>query len=148
MSKKNRIFLAGHNGLVGSAVLRRLKQLGFKNIITVDKKKLNIFDQKKVFDFFKKRKIESVIICAARVGGINANNKFKGQFIYENLTIQNNLIHAAKINKISNLVFLGSSCVYPKYCKQPIKEEYLLSGNLEKTNEPYAVAKIAGIKLF
>ncbi len=147
MSKKDRIFLAGHNGLVGSAVKRKLIQLGYKNIITANKKKLNLLDQKKVFNFLKTNKISSIIICAAKVGGIKANNNYKAQFIYENLAIQNNIIHGAKINNISNLVFLGSSCVYPKYCKQPIKEEYLLSGNLEKTNEPYAVAKIAGIKL-
>ena len=100
-----------------------------------------------MFNFLKVNKIQSIIICAAKVGGIKANNNYKAEFIYENLTIQNNLIHGAKINNISNLIFLGSSCVYPKYCKQPIKEEYLLSSKLEKTNEPYAVAKIAGIKL-
>ena len=147
MQKKDRIFLAGHNGLVGSAVLRKLKQLKYTNIIVAEKKNLDLLDQKKVFNFLKKNKIKSVIICAARVGGIKANNIYKGNFIYENLAIQNNLIHGSKINKISNLVFLGSSCVYPKYCKQPIKEEYLLTGELEKTNEPYAIAKIAGIKL-
>ena len=147
MSKKLRIFLAGHNGLVGSAVLKRLKKLKYKNIIVADRKKLNLLDQKKVFNFLKVNKIQSIIICAAKVGGIKANNNYKAEFIYENLTIQNNLIHGAKINNISNLIFLGSSCVYPKYCKQPIKEEYLLSSKLEKTNEPYAVAKIAGIKL-
>ncbi len=147
MSKKLRIFLAGHNGLVGSAVLKRLKKLKYKNIIVADRKKLNLLDQKKVFNFLKINKIQSIIICAAKVGGIKANNNYKAEFIYENLTIQNNLIHGAKINNISNLIFLGSSCVYPKYCKQPIKEEYLLSSKLEKTNEPYAVAKIAGIKL-
>ena len=111
------------------------------------KKKLNLLDQKKVFTFLKKKKIRSIIICAAKVGGIKANNDYKANFIYENLTIQNNLIHGAKINNINNVVFLGSSCVYPKNCKQPIKEKYLLTGELEKTNEPYAVAKIAGIKL-
>jgi GDP-L-fucose synthase len=145
--KKDRIFVAGHNGLVGSAVLRRLKQLKYTNIITAEKKKLNLLDQKKVFNFLKKNNIKSIIICAARVGGIKANNTYKGNFIYENLTIQNNIIHGAKINNILNLIFLGSSCVYPKYCKQPIKEEYLLTGELEKTNEPYAIAKIAGINL-
>ena len=147
MSKKDRIFVAGHNGLVGSAVLRKLKELNYSNIILAEKKKLNLLDQKKVFNFLKKNKIKSIIICAARVGGIKANNTYKGDFIYENLMIQNNLIHGAKINRISNLIFLGSSCVYPKYCKQPIKEEYLLTDSLEKTNEPYAIAKIAGIKL-
>ena len=147
MSKKDRIFVAGHNGLVGSAVLRKLKELNFSNIIVAEKKKLNLLDQRKVFDFLKKNKVKSIIICAARVGGIKANNTYKGDFIYENLMIQNNLIHGAKINGISNIIFLGSSCVYPKYCKQPIKEEYLLTNSLEKTNEPYAIAKIAGIKL-
>jgi Nucleoside-diphosphate-sugar epimerases len=145
--KKNKIFLAGHNGLVGSAVLRKLKKLNYSNIILAPKSKLNLLDQKKVFQFLKKKKIQSVIICAARVGGIKANNDFKANFIYENLEIQNNLIHAAKQNNIKNLIFLGSSCVYPKFCKQPIKEKYLLTGELEKTNEPYAIAKIAGIKL-
>jgi len=147
VKKNDKIFLAGHKGLVGSAVLRKLKQLNYSNIITVEKKKLDLLDQKKVFNFLKKKKIKSLIICAARVGGIKANNTYKAGFIYENLTIQNNLIHGAKINNISNLIFLGSSCIYPKHCKQPIKEEYLLSGKLEKTNEPYAVAKIAGIKM-
>ncbi len=147
MSKKDRIFLAGHKGLVGSAVLRKFKKLNYKNIILANKKELNLLDQSKVFNFLKNKKIKSIIICAAKVGGIKANNDFKGNFIYENLTIQNNLIHGAKINNIKNLIFLGSSCVYPRNCKMPIKEEYLLNGSLEKTNEPYAVAKIAGIKL-
>ena len=147
MKKNDRIYLAGHKGLVGSAVLRKLKKLNYTNIITAEKKNLNLLDQKKVFDFLKKNKIQSIIICAAKVGGIKANNDHKANFIYENLTIQNNLIHGAKINSILNLIFLGSSCIYPKHCKQPIKEEYLLSGKLEKTNEPYAIAKIAGIKL-
>jgi GDP-L-fucose synthase len=147
VKKKDRIFLAGHKGLVGSAVLRKLKKLNYKNIILANKKELNLLDQSKVFNFLKKNKIKSIIICAAKVGGIKANNDFKGDFIYENLTIQNNLIHGAKINNINNLIFLGSNCVYPRNCKMPIKEEYLLNGSLEKTNEPYAVAKIAGIKL-
>jgi GDP-L-fucose synthase len=147
VNKKDRIFLAGHKGLVGSAVLRKFKKLNYKNIILANKKELNLLDQSKVFNFLKKKKIKSIIICAAKVGGIKANNDFKGNFIYENLTIQNNLIHGAKINNIKNLIFLGSSCVYPRNCKMPIKEEYLLNGSLEKTNEPYAVAKIAGIKL-
>ena len=147
MKKNDKIFLAGHRGLVGSAVLRKLKKLKYTKIITVEKKILDLLDQKKVLYFLKKNKIKSIIICAARVGGIKANNTYKADFIYENLTIQNNLIHGAKINNISNLIFLGSSCIYPKYCEQPIKEEYLLSGKLEKTNEPYAIAKIAGIKM-
>ena len=147
MKKNDKIFLAGHNGLVGSAVLRKLKKLNYSNIITVEKKNLDLLDQKKVFNFLKKHKIKSLIICAARVGGIKANSTYKADFIYENLSIQNNLIHGAKINNIKNLIFLGSSCIYPKHCKQPIKEEYLLTGKLEKTNEPYAIAKIAGIKM-
>ena len=147
MKKNDKIFLAGHKGLVGSAVLRKLKKLKYLNIITAEKNNLDLLDQKKVFNFLKRNKIKSIIICAARVGGIKANNTYKADFIYQNLTIQNNLIHGAKINNISNLIFLGSSCIYPKNCKQPIKEDYLLSGKLEKTNEPYAVAKIAGIKM-
>jgi GDP-L-fucose synthase len=148
MPKKNeKIFLAGHNGLVGSAVLRKLKKEKYTNITTINKNQLNLLDQKKVFNFLKKNKFKSVIICAARVGGIKANSIFKGDFIYENLTIQNNLIHGAFLSNVKNLIFLGSSCVYPRNCKQPIKEKYLLSGELEKTNEPYAIAKIAGIKL-
>ena len=147
MKKNDKIFLAGHKGLVGSAVLRKLKKLKYSKIITVDKKNLDLLDQKEVFNFIKKNKIKSIIICAARVGGIKANNTYRADFIYQNLTIQNNLIHGAKINNISNVIFLGSSCIYPKNCKQPIKEEYLLSGKLEKTNEPYAIAKIAGIKM-
>jgi len=147
VKKNDKIFLAGHKGLVGSAVLRKLKKLKYSKIVTVEKKNLDLLDQKKVFNFLKRNKIKSIIICAARVGGIKANNTYKADFIYQNLTIQNNLIHGAKINNISNLIFLGSSCIYPKNCKQPIKEDYLLSGKLEKTNEPYAVAKIAGIKM-
>mgnify|MGYP000058196440 FL=1 len=147
ISKKSKIYVAGHKGLVGSAVVRRLKAQGFKNILTVNKKKLDLKDQKKTFNFLKKNKPNYVIICAAKVGGILANNVFRGEFIYDNLQIQNNLIHNAFLNGIKNIIFLGSSCVYPRNCKQPIKEEYLLNGALEKTNEPYAIAKIAGIKL-
>ncbi len=147
ISKKSKIFVAGHRGLVGSAVVRRLKKQGFTNIVTITKKKLDLIDQSKTFKFLKKEKPEFILVCAAKVGGILANNTFKGEFVYNNLQIQNNLIHGAFINGINNLIFLGSSCVYPRKCKQPIKEEYLLNGSLEKTNEPYAVAKIAGIKL-
>ena len=148
MIKKNsKIFLAGHNGLVGSSIFNKLKLLGFKNIITINKKKLNLINQKDVFIFLKINKPDVVINAAARVGGILANNKYRAEFIYENLSIQNNLIHGCFLNKIKNLIFLGSSCVYPKNCKQPIKEEYLLTGPLEKTNEPYAIAKISGIKM-
>ena len=147
ISKNSKIFVAGHRGLVGSAVVRRLKIQGFKNILTISKKKLDLTNQSKTYNFLKKNKPKFIIICSAKVGGILANNTFKGEFIYDNLQIQNNLIHNAYINKINNLIFLGSSCVYPRDCKQPIKEKYLLNGALEKTNEPYAIAKIAGIKL-
>lgn len=148
MIKKNdKIFLAGHNGLVGSAVLRKLKDSNFKNIITADRSKLNLLDQKKVVTFLKKHKPKIVILSAAKVGGIKANNKYRADFIRENLQIQTNIIHGCHLNNINNLIFLGSSCVYPKKCKLPIKEDYLLSGKLEVTNEPYAIAKIAGIKM-
>ena len=145
--KKDKIFVTGHTGLVGSAVVRRLKFFGYKNIITIPRKKLDLRNQEKVFKFFKKNKINSVINAAGTVGGIYANNKYKAKFIYDNLSIQNNIIHSCYQNKIKRLIFLGSSCVYPRICKQPIKEEYLLQGKLEKTNEPYAIAKIAGIKM-
>ena len=142
----DKIFLTGHNGLVGSSVLKKLKEKGFKKIIVVNKKNLNLLDQKKVLKFFKKNKPKALIICAARVGGVNVNKNRKADFIYENLTIQNNLIYGAFLNKVKRLVFLGSSCIYPSKSKQPIKEEYLLTGPLEKTNDAYAIAKIAGIK--
>ena len=147
VSKNAKIYVAGHNGLVGSAIVRRLKKKGYKNIVVATRKQLDLTNQSRVFNFLKKKKPNFIIIAAALVGGIVANNKFKADFIYSNTCIQNNLIHAAFLNKIKNLIFLGSSCVYPKNCKQPIKEEYLLTGPLEKTNEPYAVAKIAGIKM-
>ena len=147
INKKSKIFVTGHKGLVGSAILRRLNYYSFKNIITVDKKKLDLRDQQNVSIFFKKNKIDAVINAAAKVGGIYANDNFKADFIYDNLLIQNNVIHACYKNKIKSLIFLGSSCIYPRNCKQPIKEKYLLTGELEKTNEPYAIAKIAGIKM-
>ncbi len=147
IDQKSKIYIAGHKGLVGSAILRRLKNLGYKNLIYVEKSRLNLLDQKKVFNFLKRKKPDFIFIAAAKVGGILANNNFKADFIYQNLTIQNNLIHGAYLNKIKNLIFLGSSCVYPKFCKQPIKEKYLLRGELEKTNDAYALAKIAGIKM-
>ena len=147
INKLSKIFLAGHNGLVGSSIYRKLKSKKFKKIITVNKKKLNLNDQKKVFDFFKKNKPEYVIIAAAKVGGIKANNEYRAEFIYENLQIQNNIIHASYLNKVKGLVFLGSSCIYPKFSKQPIKEKYILNSELEKTNEAYAIAKIAGVKM-
>jgi GDP-L-fucose synthase len=147
INRLSTIFIAGHNGLVGSSVLRRLKFLGYKKLLTVDKKKLDLRDQKKVSIFFNKKKIDGVINAAALVGGIYANDKFKANFIYDNLSIQNNIINSCYENNVKSLIFLGSSCIYPKNCKQPIKEEYLLTGEIEKTNEPYAIAKIAGIKM-
>src|SRR6056300_1803679 len=145
--KNSKIFVAGHKGLVGSEIIRRLKAHGYTNILTIDKKKLNLLNQTKTFDFLKKNKPKCVIISAAKVGGILANDTYKGEFIYDNLQIQNNLIHGSFLSGIKNLIFLGSSCVYPRNCNQPIKERHLLKGELEKTNEPYAIAKIAGIKL-
>ena len=147
INKNAKIFLAGHKGHLGSAIYKKLKKKGFKKIITIDKKKLNLLDQKKVFSFLKNNKPKIVIIAAARVGGIYANNNNRAEFIYENLTIQNNLIHGSYINGIKNLIFFGSSCIYPKNIIKTITEGMLLSGKLEHTNEPYAIAKIAGVKL-
>jgi GDP-L-fucose synthase len=147
INKKSKIFVTGHKGLVGSSVVRRLNYYGYKNILTSDKKKLDLRNQQQVFDYFKKKKIDAVINAAGKVGGIYANNNYKANFIYDNLAIQNNVIHACYQNKIKSLIFLGSSCIYPRNSKQPIREKYLLTGELEKTNEPYAVAKIAGIKM-
>ena len=147
IKKNDKIFVAGHLGLVGSAIVRNLKAKGYKKIITATRKKIDLMNQKKTFNFLKKIKPKFIFIAAAHVGGINANNIFKATFIYNNLVIQNNLIHGAYQAGVKKLIFLGSSCVYPKECKQPIKEDYLLTGPIEKTNEPYAVAKIAGIKL-
>ena len=147
INKKSKIFLAGHKGMVGSAILKKLKLDGYKNIILKSRKQLDLKNQNKVLNFFNKEKVQFVIIAAAKVGGIHANNTFRTEFIYENLMIQNNIIYSAFLSGVKNLIFLGSSCIYPKNCKQPIKEKYLLTGELEKTNEPYAIAKIAGIKL-
>ena len=147
INRKSRIFVAGHKGLVGSAILRKLRSKKYLNLIYKTRKQLDLTNQLKVYNFLKKSKPDAVIIAAAKVGGIQANNSDKAEFIYENLAIQNNLIHGSYKAGVKNLIFLGSSCVYPRICKQPIKEEYLLSGYLEKTNEPYAVAKIAGIQL-
>ena len=146
VGKKDKIFLAGHKGLVGNSVLKKLKSNGYKKIIVASKKKLNLLNQDKVSKFIKKTKPKAIIICAAKVGGVNANNTFKADFIYENMTIQNNLINAGFKEKVERLVFLGSSCIYPAKSKQPIKESYLLTGPLEKTNDAYAIAKISGIK--
>ncbi len=142
-----KIFVAGHKGLVGSAIIRKLKEKNYKNIITAQKKKLNLLDQKKVYNFLKRKKPDIVIIAAAKVGGVLNNSMYGADFIYENIQIQTNLIYGSYLNKIKKLIFLGSSCIYPKNSKQPMKEDYLLSGKLEQTNEPYAVAKIAGIKM-
>ena len=147
LNKKDKIFLAGHKGMVGSAIYRKLKKKGYKRIITQNRKKLNLLDQKKTFDFINKNKPKLVIIAAARVGGIIANSTLKDKFLYENLQIQNNLIHSSYLSGVKNLFLLGSSCIYPKNCKQPMKEEYLLTGILEETNDAYSIAKIAGIKM-
>ncbi len=147
INRNSLIYLAGHTGLVGSSVLRVLKNRGFKKIILKKRKELNLTNQSKVLSFLKKTKPAAIIICAAKVGGISANNKYKSEFIYENLSIQNNLIKGAHVSGVNNLIFLGSSCIYPKHSKQPIKEKYLLSGELEPTNQYYALAKIAGVKL-
>ncbi len=147
IGKSSTIYLAGHNGMVGSAILRKLTKLKYEKIHVKNKKQLDLRNQLAVDRYLKKIKPSAVIIAAAKVGGINANNKYKADFIYDNLAIQNNLINSSFKAGVKNLIFLGSSCVYPKNSKQPIKEEYLLSGYLEKTNEPYAIAKIAGINL-
>ena len=143
----SKIYVAGHNGLVGSAIVRKLKSKGYKNIIYCDKKKLDLTNQSKVFSFFKKNKPDFVFIAAAKVGGILSNKSYKAEYIFQNLIIQTNLIHGAYISGVKNLIFLGSSCVYPKKCAQPIKEKYLLNGKLEETNDAYAIAKIAGITM-
>ncbi len=146
-NKNSKIFVAGHNGLVGSAIIRRLKFFGYKNIITASRKKLNLENQNLVENFIKKNKPHAVINAAAKVGGIYANQTQPATFIYTNLMIQVNIINSCYKNKVPKLIFLGSSCIYPKFCKQPIKENYLLNGYLEKSNEAYAISKIAGIKL-
>ena len=147
VNKKKKIFLAGHKGMVGSAILRLFQKKGYKNIIFQSRKSLDLLDQKKTFNYLKKNKPDFIIIAAAKVGGILANKEQKAKFIYENLMIQTNLIHSAYLIGVKKLIFLGSSCIYPKYCKQPILENFLLSGKLEETNDAYAVAKIAGIKM-
>lgn len=147
MEKQAKIYVAGHRGMVGSAIYRRLKVLGFENIITRTSKELDLRDQQAVKDFFEKEKPDYVFLAAAKVGGIMANNIYRADFLYENLAIQNNVIHYAHENNVEKLMFLGSSCIYPKMAPQPLKEDYLLTGTLEPTNEPYAIAKIAGIKM-
>jgi GDP-L-fucose synthase len=147
INKKSKIFIAGHNGLIGSAIIRKLKELKYKKIYYQSKKQLDLRNQNKVYKYINNIKPDAVILAAAKVGGIRANNILRGEFIFDNLSIQNNVIDASYKCGVKNLIFLGSSCVYPKNFKQPIKESYLLSNYLEKTNEPYAIAKIAGIKL-
>ncbi len=147
MSKKERIFVAGHNGMIGSAILRKYKKNKKFEILFENKKKLDLTNQKDVFKYLINKKPDGVILAAAKVGGIVANNTDRASFIYENLAIQSNVIHGSYLAGVKNLIFLGSSCIYPRKSKQPIKESYLLSNYLEKTNEPYAIAKIAGLKL-
>lgn len=147
MKKDSKIYIAGHRGMAGSAILRRLQKEGYENIIFRTSKELDLKNQEAVKTFFAQEKPEYVFLAAAKVGGIVANNTYRADFIYENLTIQNNVIHEAYRNHVKKLLFLGSSCIYPKFAPQPIKEEYLLTGTLEHTNEPYAIAKIAGIKM-
>tara|TARA_A100001015_G_scaffold282449_1_gene346700 strand:+ start:6948 stop:7877 length:930 start_codon:yes stop_codon:yes gene_type:complete len=147
INKNSKILVAGSKGMVGSAVIRKLIQDGYKNVIGISRSQTDFLNQDDVKHLLTIEKPDSIIITAARVGGINANNNFRAQFIYENLTISSNLIHSAHIADIQNIIYLGSSCIYPKECMQPIKEEYLLNGPLEKTNEPYAIAKIASLKL-
>lgn len=147
MNINAKIYVAGHNGLVGSAIVRKLRELGYNNIIFRTSKQLDLTDGEQVKLFFEAEKPEYVFLAAAKVGGIMANNSYPADFIYQNLQIQNNVIHESYLNGVTKLLFLGSSCIYPKLCPQPMKEEYLLTGSLEPTNEPYAIAKIAGIKM-
>ena len=147
INQKSKIYVAGHKGLVGSAIIRKLKQKGYKNVIFRSKEQLDLKNQKKVHSFLKRNKPDFIFIAAAKVGGIYSNDNYRAEFIYDNLSIQTNLINSAYLCGIKNLIFLGSSCVYPRNCKQPIKESYLLTGALEKTNDAYAIAKIAGIKM-
>ncbi len=147
MNKTDKIFVAGHRGMVGSAIVRRLQKDGFTNIVTRTSKELDLREQQPVRDFFASEKPDIVVLAAAKVGGIHANNVYRAQFLHENLMIQNNVIDSAYRNGVKKLLFLGSSCIYPKMAPQPLKEESLLTGLLEQTNEPYAIAKIAGIKM-
>ncbi len=147
MNKSDKIYIAGHRGMVGSAIVRRLQKDGFNNIITRSSKEVDLKEQSAVREFFKSEKPDVVVLAAAKVGGIHANNVYRAQFLYENLMIESNVIHSAHESGTKKLLFLGSSCIYPKLAPQPLKEESLLSGFLEQTNEPYAIAKIAGIKL-
>ncbi|MNK10395.1 GDP-L-fucose synthase [compost metagenome] len=147
MEKNSKIFVAGHRGMVGSAIYRKLQKEGYQNIITRTSKELDLRNQQAVANFFAQEKPDYVFLAAAKVGGIVANNTYRADFLYENLAIQNNVIHQSYLNGVTKLMFLGSSCIYPKMAPQPLKEDYLLTGTLEPTNEPYAIAKIAGIKM-
>lgn len=147
MEKQSKIYVAGHNGMVGSAIVRKLQKEGFTNLVLRSSKELDLRNQQATAAFFEQEKPDYVFVAAAKVGGIIANNTYRAQFLYENLMIQNNTIHSAYVNGVKKLLFLGSSCIYPKYAEQPIKEDYLLTGILEPTNEPYAIAKIAGLKM-
>ena len=147
LEKESKIYVAGHRGMVGSAILRKLKAEGFSNVVIKTSSELDLRNQVAVSDFFANEKPEYVFLAAAKVGGITANNTYRADFLYENLAIQNNVIHSAYLNGVKKLMFLGSSCIYPQLAPQPLKEEYLLTGLLEPTNEPYAIAKIAGIKM-
>jgi GDP-L-fucose synthase len=147
MNKTDKIYIAGHNGMVGSAIVRKLKEEGFTNFILRSSKELDLRNQEDVAGFFTEAKPDYVFLAAAKVGGIVANNSYRAEFLYDNLMIQNNVIHESYRNRVKKLMFLGSSCIYPKLAPQPMKEEYLLTGELEYTNEPYAIAKIAGIKM-
>src|ERR1700690_1323814 len=147
MEITDKIYVAGHRGMVGSSIVRQLNKDGFSNIVTKTSSELDLRNQQSVNDFFEKEKPAYVFLAAAKVGGIMANNTYKAEFLYDNLMIESNIIHASYKNDAKKLLFLGSSCIYPKLAPQPLKEEYLLSGYLESTNEPYAIAKIAGIKL-
>src|SRR5690349_20939027 len=147
MEKESKIYIAGHRGMVGSALLRRLQKEGYSNFVLRTSKELDLRNQQAVTHFFATEKPDYVFLAAAQVGGIIANNTYRAEFIYENLQIQNNIIHQSYLNGVKKLMFLGSSCIYPKLAPQPLKEDYLLTGPLEYTNEPYAIAKIAGIKM-
>ena len=147
MEQTAKIYIAGHRGMVGSGLERKLRKEGYNNIVTRTSAELDLRNQQSVNEFFEKEKPEYVILAAAKVGGIHANNTYRAEFIYDNLMIEANIIHAAYLNKVTKLLFLGSSCIYPKMAPQPLKEEYLLSGYLESTNQPYAIAKIAGIEM-
>ncbi len=147
MNKSSKIYVAGHGGMVGSAIMRKLQEDGYSNLVGRNSSDLDLRNQAAVEEFFREEKPEYVFLAAAKVGGINANNVYRAEFIYDNLAIELNVIHAAHLHGVKKLLFLGSSCIYPKFAPQPLKEDYLLTGELEPTNEPYAIAKIGGIKL-